>query len=308
VKGNNVDYGADIKALLLWIRDAIQARLDGTSAIDQTRDEYKSLLIEYARLEKKYISADAPGFIRGLLHEYNRTAGATLTALCTIEDQGPLPLVFCGDRVLMKALPDLIAREYGRANEGAVTRISLAGREGREIFLALERINVPGHALVLASMGSSAFTNEDFQILSGLIKSLYMKKIDSCSPVILNYIHDISSAISRIVNAARGDRFYIDHFFLLNPYDAFAHIGMYSMIEFSDYIVETLGNTYPPEVKIFAHSVFKYLVLYDEKTREVLDVKRNRIDFVFQGNRLPYKVLHREIDSPQTLYLFLEEL
>jgi hypothetical protein len=306
--GNNVNHGADIKALLLWIRDAIRARLDGTSTIDQTRDEYRRILLEYARLEKKYISADAPGFIRGLLHEYNRTAGANLTAVFAIDDHGPLPLAFCGDRLLMKALPDLIAREYGRTSEETIARVSLAGREGRKLLLALKKISVSGHALVLASVGSSALRADDFQILSGVIESLYMKKTDSCSPVLLNYIHDISSAISRIVNAAPGARFLIDHFFLLSPYDAFAHLGMYAMIEFSDRVVDTLEKTYPPEANIFVHSVFKYLVLYDEKTEEGLDVKRNMIDFVFQGTRLPYKVLHREIDSPYALYLFLEEL
>ena len=304
-----MNNGADIEALINRIQDAIRARSEGTRSVDQSRDDYKNLLREYEKLEKEYISDDAPGFIKGLLYDHNRSNGAILTALFALDDTGPVPLVFCGDTVLMNALPELIKRDYESRTEEAAGRIPLAGGDRGGFFLALDKIKVTGRTLILAAVSSSeAFTMRDFQFLSDLLEMLFLKKKDRRFPVMLNYINDLSAAISRIVNAAGGGRFYIDHFFLLNPYEAFAHIGIYPMIEFSDLIVETLSKTYPAGVKIFAHSVFRYLVLYDEKIKERLDIKRNRIDFVFKGNSIPYKVLHREIDSPQALYLILEEL
>ena len=86
------------------------------------------------------------------------------------------------------------------------------------------------------------------------------------------------------------------------------HAGMYTLIEFSNFIVDTLKSRYSAPSSIFALSLASYLVVYGDEVQNSLDLKRNRINFEFHGNNIPYKVEQTEIGSPQSLYLFLERL
>jgi len=307
-----VENNAESENLLNRIRDVILARIDGSLTLEETRDEYKNLLLEYVKIEKKYISDDVSGYIKGLLYNHNIINSAALTAVFLIQNDNAVLLNFCGDNVLMKALPELIMQEHTALTDDSTLRKRLTKQNEQnepEFFMMLKKIDMYRESLLLAAVTSAPdFNAEEFKFLSELLAVLFSRNNTIYSPVMLNYISDISSEISRIINSAKGTRFYIDYFFLLNPYEAFSHIGIYPMIDFSDFVAEKLKMTYPENVRIFALSIFKYLVLYDEKIKKSLDIKRNRRDFIFQGNSIPYKVLHKEIDTIQSLYPFLEEL
>jgi hypothetical protein len=298
--------------LLSHIRDAIMARLDESLTIEETREAYKNMLIEYSRLEKKFVSEDASGYLKGLLYNHNKINYANLTAVFMIRNDNPAILGFYGDAVLLKALPELIMREYDALTGEAAVRLPLTKPDessGYEVSLIIKKIIARSETFLLASITSARdFNIENFNYLSELVALLFSRGNTPNSPAVLDYIKDISSEISMIIQSSGGTRFYIDYYMLLNPYEAFSHIGIYPMIEFSDFIMEVLKKAYSKEVRIFALTVFKYLVLYDEEIKKSLDIKRNRIDIIYQGNSIPYKVLHEEIATPQSLYPFLEKL
>jgi hypothetical protein len=299
----------EIDTLLDRIRSTIKASAEGSLSLDKTRHAYKKLLDEYSSLERKYISTQAGGYLKGLLYHHNTFNSANLTAVFIIRNDTPEHLVYAGDRILLNALPDLISRELPGLDQGAAVFVPLGEQDGQTFSMALKRITAGHHPIVVASVTSTTvFNMADFDLLIELLNIIYMKYRDFFSTVMLNYISDISSEISHIFNSGKGGSVHADHFILYIPPGAFARAGIYDLIEFSDFIVSTLKTTYPDSVHIFTLSISNYIVLYDSATKQGLDVNRNRIDFFYGENNIPYKVQITEIDSPQSLYLFLESL
>ncbi len=298
--------------LLNRIRDAIFARLDGSRSLEETREEYKKMLLEYSRLEKKLISEDASGYLKGILYHHNRINHSNLTAVFMIQNSGLVMVGSYGDMVLLRALPELIMREYDSLGEDSSARISLSKQseqEGQEFYMVLKKIDTRQETFILSSVTSSLeFDMNNFNYLAELLALLLTRGNTINAPAVLDYIKDISSEISRTIQSSSGTSFYIDYYMLLSPYEAFSHIGVYPMIEFSDLVLDILKKAYAKDVSIFALTVFKYLVLYDKNTKESLDIKRNKISIMYQGNSIPYKVLHEEIATPQSLYSVLEKL
>ncbi|MBN2160068.1 MAG: hypothetical protein JW807_11785 [Spirochaetes bacterium] len=300
---------SDIDVLLDQIRDTIKARSDGLLSLEKTRDAYNKLLSRYRKLEKKYISEQTGAFLKGLLFQHNRLNGANLTAIFHLENNVPVPLAFAGDRILLAAAPELIARELPSLKDDAASRVKLGEATGQTFSLALKKIEVGRDTIVVVAVTSTtAFDLGDFEYLAELLKIVYTKNFEFFSPVMLNYMNDISAEISRIFNTGKDGPIHADHFHLYSPPGTFTHAGIYSLIEFSNFVVSTLKNTYPASAHIFALSLVTFLVLYDEKTSQGLAIKQNKIDFHYHGNNIPYKVLHSVIDSPQSLYLFIEKL
>jgi hypothetical protein len=299
----------DIDILLEQIKETINASSDGSLSLEKTRTSYKKLLSEYNALEKKYISKQTSGFLKGLLYHHNVNNSATLSAIYMLRHETLSLIAFAGDRIVLGALPELINREIGDLEISTTKKVKLGEQGGQPFSLFLSRIAAGRETIVAASVTSMPlFNSGDFEFLAQLLREIYLKNREIFSPVMLNYIHRISSEISRVFNFGKEGAVYADHFFLYNPPGAFARIGIYNIIDFSNFIVDTLKKTYPPGVHIYGLSLSNYIVLYDTGTKQGLDIKRNRIDFTFHGNNIPYKVQITEIDSPQTMYLFLESL
>lgn len=299
----------DIDILLDQIRNTIKMHSDGSLPTDKTRKAYKKLLAQYEKLENKYISDNAGGYIKGLLHHHNLTNSANVTAIFMFRKGLPVTLAFAGDKILMNALPELINRERPAIDGGATVRLPLGEEGGQSFTLVLKKLMAEREMVVVAAVTSTPLFNiRDFEFLAELLKSVYMKNREFFSPVMLNYMYDLSSEISRIFNGGREGTLFADHFILYNPPGAFARAGIYNLIDFSNFIVKTLRATYPAQVHIFALSLSNYIVLYDVKTRLGLDIRRNRIDFMYHGNNIPYKVQQNEIETQQALYVFLESL
>lgn len=300
---------SDIDILLEQIRDTIKARSEGSLSLEKTRDAYNRLLARYRKLEGKYISERAGGFLKGLLYQHNRLNSAGLTAIFHLKNGTPVPLAYAGDKILLTAAPELITRELASLKDDATVRIKLGEASGQIFSLALRKIDVGRDTVILAAVTSTtAFDTGDFEFLAELLAIVYARNFEFFSPVMLNYMNDISSEISRIFNAGKEGPIHADHFHLYSPPGTFTHAGIYSLIEFSSFIVNTLKKTYPASARIFALSLSSFLVLYDEKTSQGLAIRQNRIDFQYHGNNIPYKVLHTVIDTPQSLYLFIEKL
>jgi hypothetical protein len=299
----------DIEILLDQIRNTIKMQSDGSLSPDKARQSYRKLLARYEKLESKYISANAGGYIKGLLHHHNAANSANVTAVFMFRKGLPVLLAFAGDKILMNALPELIGRERDVIDGGATARLRLGEQGGQSFSLVLKKLMAEREMIVVATVTSTPLFNAgDFEFLAELLKSIYIKNHEFFSPVMLNYMNDLSSEISRIFNGGKEGALYADHFILHNPPGAFARAGIYNLIDFSNFIVKTLRATYPAHVHIFALSLSNYIVLYDEKTKLGLDIRRNRMDFIYHGNNIPYKVLQNEIETQQALYLFLESL
>lgn len=299
----------DIDILLDQIRSTIKMQSDGSLQPDRTRQAYKKLLAQYEKLEKKYISENAGGYIKGLLHHHNIANSANVTAIFMFRKGLPVTLAFAGDKILLNALPELISRERAAIDGGATVRLPLGEDSGQPFSLVLKKLMAEREMIVVAAVTSTPlFNTRDFEFLAELLKSIYIKNHEFLSPVMLNYMNDLSTEISRIFNGGKEGPLYADHFILYNPPGAFALAGIYSLIDFSNFIVKTLRATYPAQVHVFVLSLSNYIVLYDEKTRLGLDIKRNRIDLLYRGNNIPYKVQQNEIETQQALYVFLESL
>jgi hypothetical protein len=298
---------SDTELLISQIKKTIALWSDGTLSLDKAKLSYKKLQDQYRKLERKYISENSRGYVKGLLHQHNLINNAALTALFVMRGDTVKPLVFAGDAILFNAIPQKIS---ARSHElEPVTQIRLGEREGQAFTLFVRTMAVGRETLITASVASTTlFSLPEFDLLAELIATLYRKNRELFTPVMLNYINDISSEISRLFNGGKDGPVYTDHFILFNPPGAFAGAGIYNLIDFSRFIVKTLKMTYPPHVNIFAISLSNYFVLYDENTKMGLDIKRNRIDIDYHGNNIPYKVIHTEIGTQQQLYLFLESL
>ncbi len=298
---------SDTEILLSQIKKTIALSSDGSLSPDKARLSYRKLHDQYHKLERKYISENSRGYLKGLLFQHNIINNATLTALFVSRGDTVEPLVFAGDAILMKAIPQKISPQSN--SQEPVTQIRLGEREGQAFTLFVRSTDVGRETLITAAVVSTPlFSSPEFELLSELLAVLYRKHRELFTPVQLNYIDDISSEISRLFNGGADGPVYTDHFILFNPPGAFAGAGIYNLIDFSHFIVKTLKTTYPLNVNIFAISLSNYFVLYDDTIKMGLDVKRNRIDFNFHGNNIPYKVIHTEIGTQQQLYLFLESL
>jgi hypothetical protein len=298
---------SDTEILITQIKKTISLWSDGTLSLDKAKLSYKKLLDQYRKLERKYISENSRGYLKGLLHHHNLINNATLTAFFVIRGETVDPLVFAGDAILLNAIPQKISAMSH--DQEQVTQIRLGEREGQAFTLYVRSMAVGRETVITAAVASTPLFNlQEFELLAGLLATLYRKNRELFTPVMLNYINDISSEISRLFNGGKDGPVYTDHFILFNPPGAFSGAGIYNLIDFSHFIVKTLKMTYPQHVNIFAISLSNYFVLYDENTKMGLDIKRNRIDFDYHGNNIPYKVIHTEIGTQQQLYLFLESL
>jgi hypothetical protein len=299
----------DIDILIDQIRETIKGHSSGALPSDKARTAYRILLSRYKKLEGKYISENSRGSVKGLLHHHNTSNNANLTAIFLLENSTPAPLAHVGDSILMDALPDIILKERKTIESGVSARVKLGNREDQSFSLVLKKISAERDTIVAAAVTSSPLFNiNDFEFLAEFLKTLYLRNRELFSPVMLNYMNDISAEISRIFNTGKDGAVYADHFFLFKSTGAFEREGVYNIIDFSNFIIGKLKETYPPRVHIFALSISDYIVLYDETTKQGLDIKRNKIDFLYHGNNIPYKVIMTGIKTPQDLYLFLEKL
>ncbi|GEM_PF-1595015 len=298
---------SDTEILLSQIKNTISLWSEGSLSLEKAKLSYLKLNDQYRKLERKYISENPRGFIKGLLHNHNIANNATLTALFALGDESVEPLAFAGDAILLKAIPQKIASKDldGRT----VKKVRLGEHEGKAFSLFVKVIAVGRESIAAASIASTPlFNQKDFELLAELLAMLYRKNRELYAPVMLNYINDLSSGISRLFNGGKNGPVYADLFILYNRPGTFAGAGIYNLIDFSHFVVKVLKTTYPANVHIFAISLSTYFVLYDETTKLGLDIKRNRIDFNYHGNNIPYKIVHTEIGTQQQLYLFLESL
>ncbi len=298
---------SDTEIILGQIKKTISLWSEGSLSLEKAKLSYKKLHDQYLKLERKYISENSHGFLKGLMHHHNIINSATLTALFAVRGDAVEPIAFAGDAILLNAIPEKI--DVQDLDKELVMQIKLGDQDDKAFTLFVKSVVIGRETIVAAAVASTPlFSNTDFDLLAELLTTLYGKYLELFTPVMLNYINDISSEISRLFNGGKDGPVYTDHFVLYNPPGAFAGAGIYNLIDFSHFIVKTLKRTYPSHVHIFALSLSNYFVLYDEKTKMGLDVKRNRIDFDYHGNNIPYKVNHTEIGTQQQLYLFLESL
>jgi len=300
---------SEISALMEQIRETIKSSSDGALPAAKTRDAYKKLLKRYNLIEQKYVSSHSKGFIKGLLHHHNTHNSANLTALFLMKPEGPFPVVFAGDRLLLAAMPELITREYASLLDDGTSRVRIGDKGGQSFSMIIRKMAVAGESIVVASVSSTPiFSTELFDYCAALMKSIYERNMEPRSPIMLIYINNISTEISNLYRSMDGGSLVIDQYQLRIPRGSFRHAGIYTLTEFSRFIVSTLKSKYPDSVHIFTISLSSYLVAYGEDTRNSLDLKRNKINIEFHGNSIPYKVEQTEIESPQSLFLYLEKL
>lgn len=300
---------SDTELILDQIKKTITLWSEKSLSHDKARLAYAKLHEQYLKLERKYISENSTGYLKGLLHHHNIANSATLTALFSMRNDRFIPLAFAGDAILLNAIPGLITSKLEGLDAGSVVQIPL-GDKGGQAFTLFARKSGSGRDIYLsvAVASTSLFNTSDFALLTDLLAMICKKNHEISSPVMLDYVNDISAEISDLFNGGKEGPVYTDHFILSIPPRAFLGAGIYYLIAFSHFIVETLKRVYPPHVHIFTISLANYFVLYDENTMMGLGIKPNRIDFDYHGNNIPYKVVHTEIRTQQQLYLFLESL
>jgi hypothetical protein len=300
---------SDINALIEQISETIRTRSEGSLSVPRTKEAYTKLLRQYSLIEQKYVSTHAKGFVKGLLYHHNTHNNAALTALFHMRKGAPVPIAYAGDKLLLNALPELIRNEFSSLSEDETKRVRLGDRSGQTFSLVLKKMIVARDPVFLASVTSSTlFNTAHFDYCASLLRSMYERNLDLRSPIMMIYINNIATDISSIVKSQEGGNIYIDHFMLRLPRGSFLHAGVYTLVEFSDSIVNMLKSKYPESVRIFIISLDTYLVVYGDDIQSSLDLKRNRINFEFHGNSIPFRVEQAAIDSPQALYLFLEKL
>lgn len=298
---------SDTEILLSQIKNTITLWSEGSLPLEKAKLSYRKLHDQYLKLERKYISENPRGFIKGVLHNHNISNNATLTALFALREGSVETLAFAGDAILLNAIPAKMSRLD--LEGGTVKKVRLGEQEGKAFMLFVKAMVAGRDSIAVASIASTPlFNQKDFELLAELLSTLHRKNRELYTPVMLNYIHDLSSEITRLFNGGKDGPVYADQFILYNRPGAFSGAGIYNLIDFSHFVVKTLKTTYPANVHIFTLSLSNYFVLYDEATKMGLDIKRNRIDFNYHGNNIPYKVVHTEIGTQQQLYLFLESL
>ncbi|HNW27560.1 MAG TPA: hypothetical protein PKN50_03695 [Spirochaetota bacterium] len=298
---------SDTEILLSQIKNTISLWSESALSLEKAKQSYAKLHDQYLKLERKYIAENPRGFIKGLLHNHNISNNAALTALYAVSEKKVDPLAFAGDAILLNAIPKKIVTQD--LDGGTVRKVRLGDQEGKAFTLFVKGIVVGRDSIAVATVASSPIFNmRGFELLADLLSMLYRKNREIYTPVMLNYINDLSSEISRLFNGGKNGPVYADYFILYNRPGSFSGAGVYNLIDFSHFVVKTLKSTYPANVHIFALSLSNYFVLYDETTKIGLEIKRNRIDFNYHGNNIPYKVIHTEIGTQQQLYLFLESL
>ena len=300
---------SDISVLMEQIRETIKSSSDGSLPAARTREAYKKLLRRYNLIEQKYVSSHGKGFVKGLLHNHNSHNNANLTALFLMKGGAPVPVAYAGDRLLLAAMPELITREYASLLEDGTARFRLGDKSGQSFSMIVKKMTVARESIVVASVSSTPLFNPDqFEYCAGLMRSIFERTLELRSPIMMIYINNISSEISTLFRSLDDGSLYIDHYQLRIPRGSFVHAGIYTLTEFSNFIVSTLKSKYPDSAHIFAISLSSYLVVYGDEIKNSLDLKRNRINIEFHGNNIPYKFDQIEIDSPQSLYLYLEKL
>ena len=300
---------SDISALMEQIRETIRSGSDGALSVTRAREAYKKLLRRYNLIEQKYVSSHSKGFVKGLLYNHNSHNNSNLTALFLMNGTEPVPVAYAGDRLLLAAMPELITREYSSLLDDAIARFRLGEKSGQYFSMIIKKMTVARESIVMVSVSSAPhFSTGHFEYCAGLMQSIFERALELRSPVMMIYSNNISAEISSVFRSMDGGSMHVDQFQLRIPRGSFMHAGIYTLTEFSSIIVTTLKSKYPDSVHIFALSLSTYLVVYGDEIKNSLDLKRNRINLEFHGNSIPYKVEQIEVDSPQSLYLFLEKL
>ncbi len=298
----------EIDILIGQLRETIQRRASGTLSPEKTDHVYRTLLARFNALEKRHHSDRPGGYIKGVLHHHNRHNHSSLTAILVKKEDAAIPVVFAGDAILLQAIPEIIEREAQSISAGNSVRIPLGDKSGHTHVMSLKKFEPGDETIFVASVTSTPlFDLSAFDYIADFACSVYDRYSTYFDPTTLDYIQRLSSELVAVYESSMGV-LYADHFILKNPLSSLSLTGTRTLIDFSEYIVQTLSDAYPEPVVVLVVSLGDYLVLFDDGATSNADVRHNRIDIVYNTNLVPYRSTRTAIDSPGALAVFIEEL
>ena len=298
----------EIDVLIGQLKETIERYDRGTLSPERTGHVYRTLRSRYESLEKRHVSDRPGGFIKGILHHHTRSNHSSLTAVLVMNAGEPETLAFSGDAILLKAIPELISGVGPSLDPGTTVRLPLGEKSGSTHSLYLARLDLDDDTTFFAAVtGTPLFDTSAFEHVAGLMTAIFEKYCEYRNPATLDYIHYISSECTRMY-CASGGSLIADHFILNNPLTALSLTGTRQLIDFSEFMVETLLAAYPEPVTVLVVSLASYLVLFDDSASTNAEVRHGRIDIVYHTNIVPYRSTRTTIDSPGSLALFIEGL
>jgi tetrahydromethanopterin S-methyltransferase subunit F len=290
------------------IKKSIKAQVDGRVDIDQARKEYSQLYSRYRSLESGYISDRSRGYLKGLLYHHNMKNHALLSAVFDMKGGKPDPVLFTGDRLLLSAIPEMISRLHSEHEEMVTLRTTMSREEPTAFELIFIKGDFQNGRFCIAAVSASpSFEDKHFELCAHSILAIFKKHYNSSSAVSVSYINALSREIGHLLEISAGTTLLADHFIMEKLADSFGHTGIKKVIKISEFIVRRLEEIYPANVHVIALSLSHFVVIYDKETVFEKGFKRNRIDFEYMENNIPYRVKQTEIKSPESIHYYLKK-
>ncbi len=297
---NNIDN------LIISVSNTLKNFAEGRLPHEKAKDEYNNLFAKYKKIIKKQGKSRTPDQLGGLCYFNNTENYSLLSGIYNIKTDGIFPIASYGDGSLNSGVIKVLSDNRNKFTENQMQQI----QPGEDKTLLHNIYIFPFSQdktakIVFVSVSSSSFFSEDkFLFLGKLIKNIFSVMLDRSRELENNCFITISDEVEKYIN----DNIDNEHsiritLFVFNMLEKiFNHMGIHSIFESSDEILNVLNENYRYNSQCYALSIRDYIVL--ERINKNDTAKRSIIkpEFLYKNINIPYNSLKIIIDTKGYAY------
>ncbi len=302
----------DINNLIFSIRNVIKDYSEGSLSPQEAKTAYEKLHHRYHQLRQREKSELGTGFIKGVCYNHNIENFSIFSGLYMFsENEFDLMFYYGDDKINLKII-DTLNNNQKRIDKSELSSILPEENSSLSQALYLYPIlnNSNSHIFFIALSSSEYFSLEKFIFIGTFFCEIFNSSLLKQNPININYyedtIHKIVDFLSENINETYSVAVHL--FSLKLVKNIFLHMGMFSLLEISDSVIDKLQKNFPDNSHVFALSLNEYIVLTPLMRKSKLDPLKGKLEFDYKGISIQHKILQRKIDSTDSIFRLLSEI
>ncbi len=307
----NKKQDKEINSLILSIQSAMNDYTEGNISFEEAKEEYKNLLGIYNKLEADNKKEEGPNIISGLCYYNNIENFSLLSGIYHLSSKKTTQIAYYGSESLNSKTMNTILDNINNIKGNRMIMIQPDGSHMLHPIYVYPLFTEKNDKIVFATVSSSTyFSKEKFSAEGKLFKELFSITRPESHYLEVNYFDKISNKIDKYLQVNVDDEYYIQAtLFVFNIIEKiFNHLGIHSLIDISNLIMDNLKSNFKENSECFALSVRDYLVLQKLRKDCKSDEKKTNIEFRYNDINIPYKTLNLDLETGDSIHNFWNKI
>ncbi|MCU0820950.1 MAG: hypothetical protein MUC95_00560 [Spirochaetes bacterium] len=300
----------DINNLILSIQKSMTEFAEGSLQLKDAEVVFKKLSETYKTLEAESIKHEGPSILKGLCYYNSIENFSILSGVYFLDPRDINPFTYHGDNSLNTKAMNKILTNKKEIKNNQVIMIQPDEMLLHPVYVYPVLLD-KNEMVVLATVSSSPyFSKEKFYFTGKLLSVLFSIRRDDFHFIKLNYFDEISKEIEKIIKENIDDDHYIEAtlFVFKSVEMIFSHLGLKTLVDVSDSIVNILKTSYQENSRCFSLSIRDYIVILKKRKGEKAKSKKKRLNFIYKDINIPFKTMEIEIDKVDSIHNFWEKI